>query len=233
MTVHYHDLRAEADDTASEDIGKTAFVATLPAGGIYRRWLKRSLDIVLVILTAPVSVPVIVLLALFVRRDGGSAFYLQPRVGRGGQVYRMWKLRTMVADADDRLAAHLSVDPAARQEWDSTQKLKQDPRITRFGRLLRKSSLDELPQLWNVLRGDMSLVGPRPMMVNQQHLYPGHAYYRLRPGITGPWQVSARNDSSFADRASYDTEYDLDLSLTTDLRLILATLRVVMKATGH
>ena len=105
--------------------------------------------------------------------------------------------------------------------------------ITRFGRVLRKSSLDELPQLWNVLLGDMSLVGPRPMMPCQRDLYPGSAYYRLRPGITGPWQVSRRNESTFADRARFDTDYDQTLSLGTDLGLLISTVRVVVRATGY
>ena len=106
-------------------------------------------------------------------------------------------------------------------------------RASPAGRALRKSSFDELPQLWNVLIGDMSLVGPRPMMTNQQHLYPGEAYYGLRPGITGLWQVSARNNSDFADRAAYDHDYDRRLSFSTDLKLLLATVAVVMHGTGH
>ncbi|MFN6978425.1 MAG: sugar transferase, partial [Gemmobacter sp.] len=117
-------------------------------------------------------------------------------------------------------------------EWDRTQKLRHDPRITPLGHLLRRSSLDELPQLWNVLTGDMSLIGPRPMMVDQKPLYPGRAYYALRPGISGPWQVSDRNATAFADRAGYDERYFRDLSLGTDLRLILATFGAVARGTG-
>ena len=139
----------------------------------------------------------------------------------------------MVHNADASLEMHLAADPAARAEWDLTQKLKNDPRITRFGRILRKSSLDELPQLWNVFRGDMSLVGPRPMMPSQSSLYPGQAYYRLRPGITGMWQVSARNESSFAERAGFDADYDNTISFKTDMGLLWATVRVVLRGTGH
>jgi lipopolysaccharide/colanic/teichoic acid biosynthesis glycosyltransferase len=138
----------------------------------------------------------------------------------------------MVPDAEERLAAHLEAHPAAAAEWGRTQKLRQDPRVTRLGRFLRRSSLDELPQLFNVLTGDMSLIGPRPMMVDQAPLYPGRAYYALRPGISGPWQVSERNATSFADRARFDDRYDRDLSLLTDLRLILATFRAVLRGTG-
>jgi len=131
------------------------------------------------------------------------------------------------------MTEHLTASPAARAEWDSTQKLKNDPRITRFGQFLRKSSLDELPQLWNVLLGDMSLVGPRPMMTSQQSMYSGTAYYALRPGITGYWQTAGRNATTFEARAGFDTAYEADLSLGTDVKLLVQTVGVVMKATGY
>lgn len=200
---------------------------------LYTRFGKRCLDILLVLAAAPAIVVTVAVLALLIARDGGSPFFSQMRVGKNGRAYRMWKLRTMVADADARLESHLAADPAAHDEWTRTQKLRNDPRITRFGRFLRKSSLDELPQLWNVLSGDMSLVGPRPMLPSQQPLYPGSAYYNLRPGITGMWQVSTRNNSEFVERAAFDQEYERRLSLWTDLRLILATLAVVLRGTGH
>lgn len=202
-------------------------------GGIYRNGLKRALDVCAVTLFLPIVLPVILLLALVVSRDGGQPFYSQERVGKGGRIYTMWKLRSMVKDADASLEAYLATDTEARAEWVVSQKLKTDPRITRFGRLLRKSSMDELPQLWNVLKGDMSLVGPRPMMPDQQEIYPGTAYYTLRPGITGMWQVSERNDSSFADRADFDAKYDREISPLTDLKLLIATVRVVLMGTGH
>ena len=198
----------------------------------YRSIFKRALDLTLVGLTAPIVALVVVFLAILVALEGGSPFYYQKRVGRGGRMFRMWKLRTMVPDADKKLEEYISSNPDARREWDVNQKLAHDPRITRVGRLLRKTSLDELPQLWNVLVGNMSLVGPRPMMPSQQVLYPGVAYYRLLPGITGPWQVSKRNQSSFADRAQYDLDYDQSLSFTTDLCLLFKTVRVVMNGTG-
>ena len=124
---------------------------------------KRALDLVLTLLTAPIWLLVIATCALLVMTDGKSPFYSQDRIGRGGRRFRILKLRTMVADADDKLEAYLRAHPAARTEWQQTQKLKQDPRVTRVGRLLRKSSIDELPQLFNVLLGNMSLVGPRPI----------------------------------------------------------------------
>lgn len=201
--------------------------------GLYRNGLKRALDLLLVLVSLPVTLPLIVLLAGAVWAGGGSPFYAQDRVGRGGRIFRMWKLRTMQPDAERVLQAHLARDPALRAEWDAHQKLRDDPRITPLGHLLRKSSLDELPQIWNVLRGDMSLVGPRPMMPCQQPLYDGEAYYALRPGLTGLWQVSARNDSVFAYRAACDSRYDQRLGLWTDFRIILFTFVVVMRGTGQ
>jgi exopolysaccharide production protein ExoY len=236
MTVHYDPkLVSKSTDKPANDRYAQTFLreSVEPAHGIYRAGLKQVLDIAVICLAAPIILLTVAILALCVAADGGNPFYSQDRVGRNRRVYRMWKLRTMVVDADEKLAAHLASDPVARLEWDTTQKLKCDPRITRFGRLLRKCSLDELPQLWNVLIGDMSLVGPRPMMTSQQDLYPGTAYYRLRPGITGPWQVSRRNESSFAERAHFDNDYDRTVSLATDLRLLGATVGVVLRATGY
>lgn len=207
--------------------------AALPGrGGFYRRVFKRVLDVTAILAAVPVVLPVVGALALMVAREGGSPFYSQSRVGKGGRAFRMWKLRTMVTDADQRMAEYLAANPAARAEWDSTQKLRNDPRVTRFGQFLRRSSLDELPQLWNVLKGDMSLVGPRPMMLNQQSMYPGTAYYQLRPGVTGLWQTAGRNRTTFEARAEYDALYEEDLTLRSDLRILARTVGVVLKGTG-
>jgi len=202
------------------------------AAGIYRRFAKRALDIAIVaVVSLPVAM-VVLLLALLVATDGRSPFYMQARVGRGGRLFRMVKLRTMVWQADRVLDGYLASNPAARAEWDRDQKLRHDPRVTRIGALLRRSSLDELPQLWNVLRGDMSIVGPRPMMDSQRAIYPGTEYYAMRPGITGFWQVSVRNESSFSERAAFDRRYFHELSLRTDLGVIWRTVGVVLRATG-
>ncbi len=139
----------------------------------------------------------------------------------------------MVPNAHEHLEAYLNANPAARVEWDATQKLKNDPRITKVGRILRKTSLDELPQLFNVIKGDMSLVGPRPMMCSQRDLYPGSAYFKMRPGITGTWQVSDRNDSEFQSRAGFDNGYERNLSFGTDLSILLKTIGVVVRGTGY
>ncbi len=200
--------------------------------GLYRNAVKRMLDVTAVAVAVPLVVPVVLAVAVVVSRDGGSPFYSQMRVGKNGKRFRMWKLRSMVPDADERMAAHLEADPKARQEWELTQKLRNDPRITRIGRLIRKTSLDELPQLWNVLKGDMSLVGPRPMMTCQEALYPGTAYYLLRPGCTGYWQTSARNETTFEARAEFDAAYEAELSLWTDVKVLLKTVGVILRGTG-
>ena len=200
---------------------------------LYADGVKRCLDIVLIVITLPITLPVTLMLMALVALDGHSPIYRQSRIGRDGCVFRMVKIRTMVPGADALLRRHLDAHPEARREWDETQKLKSDPRITRIGRVLRKCSLDELPQLWNVLTGDMSLVGPRPMMLEQEKLYPGTAYFALRPGITGLWQISDRNDSSFAARAGFDSRYLATLSLSRDVAILFRTVMVVVRGTGY
>ena len=200
--------------------------------GLYQNYLKRMMDICLVLISAPVSVPTILIFALLVRRDGGPAFYSHLRVGRNGKLFRCVKLRTMVDDADAQLETFLAHNPAQAQEWEKTQKLQHDPRITPFGRFLRKSSIDELPQLWCVLKGDMSLVGPRPFLPSQQELYKGRSYYGLRPGLTGIWQVTERNSTSFSARAKFDGLYAREVSLWTDVKLMFSTVGVVLRGTG-
>jgi exopolysaccharide production protein ExoY len=203
-----------------------------PKERVYRRTVKRWMDIAFVLMALPFVLPVVLVLVAILRVGGHSPFFTQDRVGKDGRTFRLWKLRTMVPNAEERLREYLQTDEAARVEWNSYQKLSSDPRITAFGQFLRKSSLDELPQLWNVLIGDMSLVGPRPMLLEQRELYPGSAYYALRPGLTGTWQISDRNQSTFAQRAEYDADYDRRLSFATDLRILVATVGVVLRATG-
>lgn len=200
---------------------------------LYRSFFKRAMDVALVLVAVPAIFPIVLVLALIIMRDGGNPFYFQSRIGHGGKPFKMYKLRSMIVDADQKLEEYLSANPCARQEWDYSQKLKDDPRITRLGKMIRGSSLDELPQLWNILIGDMSLVGPRPMMVDQRDLYPGKAYFKMRPGLTGLWQITDRNESSFADRAEFDDTYYDKLSLATDVGIIYATIGVVIRGTGY
>lgn len=203
---------------------------------LYATHGKRALDICLVLLAAPVVLPVLALLLAAVALSGSSPLYCQLRVGRDGRLFRCWKVRTMVRNADAALERLLGSDPRLALEWRRDQKLARDPRVTRLGALLRRSSLDELPQLWNVLAGDMSLVGPRPFMPDQQRLYDAGrgsvGYYSVRPGITGLWQVGRRNRSSFAERVGFDAEYCERLSLTSDIAILARTVGTVLRATG-
>lgn len=199
---------------------------------LYRSYGKRALDISLVLLSLPIVVPLIGLLALLVALDGHNPFYVQNRVGRHGRIFRIFKMRSMIPNAKASLNDYLAKNSAARAEWETTQKLRNDPRVTRIGRFLRNTSLDELPQLLNVLRGDMSLIGPRPMMIEQMPLYPDRAYYMMRPGVSGAWQVSDRNSTTFAGRAIFDTKYYQSISLWTDVKILVRTFAVVLRGTG-
>lgn len=200
--------------------------------GLYASGLKRCLDLVVVFAALPFLLPFFAIIAALISRDGSSPFFRQERVGQNGKRFHMWKFRTMVPDAEAKLQSYLAENDDARAEWETMQKLSKDPRITGIGRILRKTSADELPQLFNVLFGEMSLVGPRPMMPSQQALYPGHAYYRLRPGLTGSWQVSERHTSTFAERAIYDDAYEQDLTFATDVGILAKTVGVVLRGTG-
>lgn len=229
MTIHLTDLSSRADVATS--------VAAITQKrqnifSVYRLGLKRTLDTIAILAVSVVVVPFVIIMALIIARDGHSPFYSQQRVGKNGKIFRMWKLRTMVPNADELLQDYLRENPQAKAEWDTKQKLQHDPRVTPIGRMLRKTSMDEVPQLWNVLVGDMSLVGPRPMMVDQQALYNGHAYFRLRPGITGLWQVSDRNACEFHERQRYDDIYDRMVSFRTDLAILVRTVGVVLRGTG-
>lgn len=203
-----------------------------PPHGIYRRYLKRLLDILVVVLAAPFVLPLVLVLAAISARDGAGPFCVQDRVDRNGRTFRFWKLRTMVRDGDRRLAEYLASNPVARAEWNETRKLENDPRITPLGKFMRKTALDELPQLWNVLKGDMSLVGPRPLMPEQKALYPGPAYHRVRPGLTGLWRINGRKIRSFVRRSQFDARYAERMSFPTDVLIILMTLRPVLRGSG-
>lgn len=178
--------------------------------------------------------PLFLILMILVRRDGGPAFYGQVRVGHNGQPFKCWKFRSMVPGAAAMLQDILANDPAARAEWSRDFKLKNDPRITRIGNFLRRTSLDELPQLWNVLRGDMSLVGPRPIVEAEKIYYGDHFadYASARPGVTGLWQVSGRNDVTYARRVFLDMWYANYWSFGLDLYILFQTIAVVIFRRG-
>lgn len=201
----------------------------------YRDGPKRLLDRTLICLTLPISVPLIGLLWLLVRLDGGAGFFGHQRVGLDGHVFTCWKLRTMVPNARERLRKHLASNRRAARQWAQYYKLDKDPRITWIGRFLRATSLDELPQLWNVWRGEMSLVGPRPVPREELIEYAGfeRAYFTYRPGITGLWQVSGRNAVSYPVRVSMDLRYSVSAGIWTDLGILGRTIWVVLSGNGR
>ena len=202
-----------------------------PVGGV----LKRGFDIGIAIFALLMLFPLVGLVALIVKLwDGGPAFYRHPRIGQNGRTFSCWKFRTMVVDSDDVLRRHLVANPDAAQEWERTRKLRKDPRITSIGLVLRKSSVDELPQLLNIIRGEMSIVGPRPIVSAEVRKYGPHIadYLRARPGLTGEWQVSGRNDTDYETRVALDRTYVQNWSLRRDFLIIAKTVRVVVATRG-
>ena len=196
--------------------------------------LKRGMDFLL-LLGGIVILPFLVLIALAIKVESrGPVFFRQSRIGRDGQTIHILKFRTMVRNAEEVLQQYLETNPELREEWKADQKLRNDPRITRVGAWLRRTSLDELPQLWNVLKGEMSLVGPRPIVENEIIRY-GSAfasYMRVRPGMTGLWQVSGRNDLSYKQRVHLDRFYICNWSTWLDLLILAKTLPVVLGRKG-
>ncbi len=195
----------------------------------------RVLDIACSLAALVFFAPFLIVLVLLVwLGDGASPIFAQRRIGRGGRMFRCFKLRTMVPDAEARLEKLLARDPAAREEWARDQKLRRDPRITPIGRFLRTSSFDELPQLYNVLRGDMSIVGPRPIVDAEKVRYGRYIrdYCSVPPGITGLWQISGRNDVSYRRRVALDVTYARAKSLPLDLKIIVATIPAVLLRRG-
>ena len=196
---------------------------------------KRMADVVLTVLSLPLSLPLMGLLALAVKLDSpGPVLFRQDQLGRHGCRIRPLKIRSMHVGAEEMLQRILSEGGPLAQEYARYHKLKADPRVTRVGRWLRKTSLDELPQLWNVLKGDMSLVGPRPYLPRELPKMAGHedTILLVRPGITGLWQVSGRSDTSFNTRVKTDLAYVQHWSLATDLGLLVRTLWVVLRGSG-
>ena len=205
--------------------------STAPIGG----FCKRAMDILVSLLGLVLFLPLFCMVAALIKvADGGPILYSHTRVGRNGHPFACLKFRTMVIDADKVLERHLHTSPTAAQEWADTRKLKSDPRITPVGRLLRKLSLDELPQFINVLRGQISLVGPRPIVADELVKYAADAvfYTRARPGLTGAWQVSGRNDLGYEIRVALDRDYVQNWTLRRDLVLILKTIPSVFFARG-
>ncbi len=198
------------------------------------RFVKRVFDIVVSGVALLCVSPVFLMLAVMIKRDGGPVFFGHKRIGKNGKTFSCLKFRSMSANSEEMLKKYLAEDPDAWAEWEATQKLKNDPRITKFGQFLRATSLDELPQVINVLRGEMSLVGPRPIVQDEvsKYDYDIAHYYRVSPGITGLWQVSGRNDVSYAQRVKMDSWYVRNWSLWHDIAILCKTLPALLKRRG-
>lgn len=214
---------------ASDAMAKRGEVRSL----LYLR-SKRIIDIFGSVLLLLVFSPALIVVAILLLRQGGSVIYCQTRIGRGGRPMGVLKFRTMVPDAESVLGALLSQSDELRAEWESSQKLREDPRITQLGLFLRKTSIDELPQLFNVLKGEMSLVGPRPIVMDELKKYGSRAfcYTEMTPGITGLWQVSGRSNTDYGYRVDKDCEYYNKASLLLDFFILVRTLKVVLLRDG-
>jgi len=202
---------------------------------VWHQTLKRTLDLVLIFMGSVVILPLCLVIALLILIESrGSVFYGSPRLGKGGGKFKMWKFRTMVSDADQVLRKYLDEFPELEAEWNSSFKLKDDPRVTRVGKFLRKSSFDEFPQIWNILKGEMSLVGPRPILLDEASRYETtfRMYAYVRPGITGLWQTSGRNDSDYDLRIALADYYVRNWSLWLDIYILGTTPSVVLRRNG-
>ncbi len=195
--------------------------------------LKRAFDLALATTVLVLLAPLLLVISLLLRfSQGGSVIFAHSRIGFGGRRFACYKFRTMVPNADEVLRAHLARDPVSAEEWRMTQKLKRDPRVTFIGNLIRKSSIDELPQLFNVLKGDMSCIGPRPVVESELERYGAEkeTYLRARPGISGLWQVSGRNSLSYEERVALDAEYVRNWNMASDFVILLKTIPAVLRS---
>jgi lipopolysaccharide/colanic/teichoic acid biosynthesis glycosyltransferase len=206
-----------------------------PSGFFRYRVIKRCFDVSLVLISMPVLLLVLgAVSAVVMLSSPGPIFYSHRRIRKGGAFFSMWKFRTMCVNSAEVLEDYLAEHPAARAEWNKTHKLREDPRITRLGAFLRRYSLDELPQLWNVLMGQMSLVGPRPIVAAEVEKYGDcfDCYCKVKPGLTGLWQVSGRSKLSYDERVALDCEYVERWSLAKDAMILLRTYSSVVNQEG-
>ncbi len=198
-------------------------------------FFKRAVDITASSIGLLLLSPVLIATGIAIKKDSkGPAIFTQQRIGKDGKLFSLYKFRTMVPDADQKLFEYLATDEKAREEYKINKKLKNDPRVTKIGKMLRSTSIDELPQLLNVLKGDMSLVGPRPYLPREIDDM-GNYYDTIiesKPGITGLWQVSGRSNTTFEDRLKFDMEYNEDKGFFYDMGLLTKTVGVVVKKDG-
>jgi len=216
---------------AESNIAGTSRVHQRPVGG----GVKRTVDLAVALSAAILLLPLFVMIAVLIKLyDGGPVFYRHRRIGMNSKPFLCVKFRTMAVNGDDLLRKHLDASPTGALEWAQTRKLKVDPRITAVGAVLRRMSIDELPQVMNIVRGEMSVVGPRPIASDEVTMYGKDAeyYFRARPGLTGAWQVSGRNDVSYSQRVALDRDYVQNWNLWHDIMIIAKTVPAVVWAKG-
>jgi Undecaprenyl-phosphate galactose phosphotransferase WbaP len=215
--------------------GVLGFVTSHKLKMFWNLGIKRFMDLFLVILGGLILLPIFLLIAVLVKLSSpGPVLYGHKRLGINGKHFTAYKFRSMVSDSEDRLKELLDSDPEIRKEWEANHKLKDDPRVTMIGKFLRRTSFDEFPQLINILRGEMSLVGPRPIVDDEVQKY-GEDFNRIfsvKPGLTGLWQVSGRSDTDYTERVSFDTYYLQSWSVWLDIWVLLKTFSVVIKGKG-
>ncbi len=201
---------------------------------IVTRGPKRAFDIAVAATVLVFAAPLMAVVAILVSRDGGPVLFGHERIGRNGKRFRCLKFRSMVVNADEVLAAYLEQNPSARAEWEERRKISNDPRVNKVGQFLRKSSLDELPQLFNVLRGEMSIIGPRPVVDDELPRYGRrvHHYLNCRPGLTGLWQVKGRSSTTYRRRVAFDTAYAKQRNFAMDLQILMLTVPAVLFRVG-
>ena len=222
-------------ETISRPAARLRRLDRLPSDLFRYRVLKRCLDVSLILASAPVVLLAMGIISMMVMISSpGPIFYSHRRIRKNGAFFSMWKFRTMCVNSAEVLEEHLSRHPEARVEWNKTHKLRHDPRITPMGQFLRRYSLDELPQLWNVLSGHMSLVGPRPIVAAEVEKYADsfECYCRVKPGLTGLWQVSGRSELTYDERVALDCEYVNQWTLRRDVRILMRTFSVVINQDG-
>ncbi len=201
----------------------------------YNRIFKRIFDLILTITGGVLILPILIALSLIVAWENhGKIIFAHKRVGMHGKKFFCYKFQTMIPDAEKKLQEYLEKNPDAQREWNESFKLTHDPRVTKFGNFLRRTSLDELPQIWNVIRGEMSLVGPRPIVAEEIEKYGANIreYYMVPPGITGMWQVSGRSDTTYAERVAMDTWYVRNWSVWIDIMYLFKTVKAVLTSRG-
>ena len=220
--------------TSAQQISNKTDLAKTPLRNPFWAILKSTIDIVGAFSVLVVFSPLFIFIACKIRKDGGPAFYSHERIGKNGKPFQCIKFRSMIINSQEVLEELLANDEEAKAEWERDFKLRNDPRVTPIGKFIRKTSLDELPQLINVLKGEMSLIGPRPVIEEEKKYYGKHwdEFLSIKPGMTGLWQVSGRNDTTYDERVSLDIKYIRNWTLWMDIKIVFKTIGIIFNPKG-